>query len=130
VNGYSNDDYILAVLSRVSEASWKVAGLHPVEGVPGIDNVLCPHVDAHLKWRGLIGRSLQVAGVADVVEEEVEIQMDGISELEPFDGDATPEPALHTQDAQEQEKPATQHTTRTETVHQEMPKSHDWHPLA
>ena len=36
VNGYGRDDYVLAVLARVSGANWRVAGLSPVD-VPGVD---------------------------------------------------------------------------------------------
>ncbi|KAH8827073.1 DUF726-domain-containing protein [Flagelloscypha sp. PMI_526] len=58
VNGYSNKDYVLAVLSRASNASWEQAGLTPVQ-VKGVENVLCDRVDGHASWRGLVGECLR-----------------------------------------------------------------------
>lgn len=80
VNGYSSDDYVLAVLSRASNVSWEVAGLHAVQ-VKGVENVLCEHIDGHTKWRGMIGKSLQVAGAPDIIEEEVELQMKNVAPI-------------------------------------------------
>ncbi|TFK42403.1 DUF726-domain-containing protein [Crucibulum laeve] len=74
VNGYASDDYILAVLSRVSNASWEVAGLHPVN-VKGVENVLCECVTGHIMWRGMIGKCLEVCGAPGIVKSEVEVQM-------------------------------------------------------
>jgi len=73
VNGYGSQDYVLAVLSRISSASWKVAGLQQVE-VQGIENVECSFVDGHLKWRGLVGRSLELCEAPGIVRSEVEVQ--------------------------------------------------------
>jgi len=73
VNGYSQDDYVLAVLSRLSNISWGVAGLQPVD-VMGVENVFCKDVDGHTKWRGMIGRSLQQCGVPGIVDARVDEQ--------------------------------------------------------
>ncbi|KAJ7774967.1 DUF726-domain-containing protein [Mycena metata] len=73
VNGYSEDDYVLAVLSRLSHISWGVAGLKPVD-VAGVENVLCQDVDGHTKWRGMIGKSLQQCGAPGIVTERVNAQ--------------------------------------------------------
>ncbi|THU87250.1 DUF726-domain-containing protein [Dendrothele bispora CBS 962.96] len=78
VNGYSNDDYVLAILSRASQASWKIAGLHPVE-VQGVENILFSDVDGHLKWRGLVGKCLRDVGAPGVNEEYVETQLHDIA---------------------------------------------------
>ncbi|KAF7294835.1 hypothetical protein MIND_01021400 [Mycena indigotica] len=56
VNGYSQDDYVLAVLCRLSSVSWGVAGMQSVD-VLGVENVLC-EVDGHTRWRTMIGKSL------------------------------------------------------------------------
>jgi hypothetical protein len=61
VNGYSSNDYVLAVLSRASNASWNVAGLQPVD-VLGIENVYCQGVDGHTKWREMVGSCLRDCG--------------------------------------------------------------------
>ena len=67
VNGYSKRDYVLAVLARLSEGSWGVAGLQPVD-VSGVENVECEDVDGHLRWKGLLGRELLRCGAQGVEE--------------------------------------------------------------
>lgn len=81
VNGYSAQDYVLAVLSRASDATsslvmgagWGVAGLGKVD-VQGVENVDCAEwgVDGHLKWRGCVGRCLVEVGTRSVSREEAE----------------------------------------------------------
>lgn len=75
VNGYAAQDYILAVLARVSEMSWGVAGLQPVN-VQGVENFACAEVDGHLKWRGMVGRCLQMCNAPGVVDSEVALQIE------------------------------------------------------
>jgi len=79
VNGYSTDDYVLAVLSRASDLNWQVAGLGPVDEVMGVENVLCEHVDGHTAWRGMIGKSLQQVGAPGIIAEQVEVQMNTVA---------------------------------------------------
>jgi hypothetical protein len=78
VNGYCEQDYVLAVLSRASDASWNVAGLGPV-AVKGVENVDCQGVEGHLKWRGRIGKCLQDCGAPGVNAAEVEKQLENIA---------------------------------------------------
>ncbi|KAI0780973.1 DUF726-domain-containing protein [Trametes elegans] len=75
VNGYGKDDYVLAVLARVSGLNWGVAGLQPVE-VQGVENVACDQVDGHLKWRGLIGQCLAQCDAPGIDKAEVERQLE------------------------------------------------------
>ena len=75
VNGYSTNDYVLAVLARASGANWGVAGLRAVE-VQGVENVECKEVDGHLKWRGLVGRCLQMCEAPGVLDEQVKLQLE------------------------------------------------------
>ncbi|KAJ7063404.1 DUF726-domain-containing protein [Mycena amicta] len=75
VNGYSEDDYVLAVLCRLSSVSWGVAGLQPVD-VIGVENVLC-QVAGHREWPAMIGKSLVLSGAPGIVEERVEAQAAG-----------------------------------------------------
>lgn len=75
VNGYSENDYVLAVLSRVSNISWGVAGMGPVP-VKGVENIKFDNVDGHLKWRGLIGACLRDCGARGIVDVEVEKQQE------------------------------------------------------
>lgn len=81
VNGYSQDDYVLAVLSRLSNISWGVAGLQPVD-VTGVENVLCKGVDGHTKWRGMIGRSLQQCGAPGIIDVRVDEQEEALARVE------------------------------------------------
>jgi hypothetical protein len=76
VNGWvePEEDYVLAILSRatmLTEGSWGVAGLAPVQ-VMGIENVKCEGVEGHLKWIGMVGRCLEKCGVSGIVQQEVE----------------------------------------------------------
>lgn len=137
VNGYSNDDYILAILSRVSQVNWNVAGLHPVEGVHGVENVLCPHVDAHLKWGALIGKSLQATRAPDLVDEEVEIQLNGLEETLVDAGYSTD--PVHGSDQEifpgppptiEGPEGSPNHPPKAVQTERELPRPSDWHPLA
>lgn len=74
VNGYATDDYVLAVLSRASDANWNVAGLQTVD-VMGVENVRCEDVDGHTKWRGMIGSCLQACNAPGIIGSEVERQV-------------------------------------------------------
>ncbi|OSD01551.1 DUF726-domain-containing protein [Trametes coccinea BRFM310] len=75
VNGYGSNDYVLAVLARVSGMKWGVAGLEQVE-VQGIENVACDEVDGHLKWRGLIGQCLAKCNIPGIDKAEVQKQLE------------------------------------------------------
>ena len=75
VNGYGKDDYVLAVLSRISDVNWSVAGLGPVE-LQGVENVACDQVDGHLKWRGMIGQCLAQCGAPGIDRAQVQAQLD------------------------------------------------------
>ncbi|KAI0928718.1 hypothetical protein AcW2_004640 [Taiwanofungus camphoratus] len=75
VNGYGSNDYVLAVLCRVSHITWSVAGLEPVP-VKGVENLACNRVDGHLKWRGMIGQCLEDCEASGVISSEVKKQME------------------------------------------------------
>lgn len=74
VNGYSKTDYILAILARISDASWGVAGLQAVD-IQGVENIEFQEVDGHLKWRGMVGHCLQQCQAPGIVDSEVQLQM-------------------------------------------------------
>lgn len=67
VNGYSSNDYVLAVLSRAADARWNVAGLEPVD-VKGVENVDCGEVHGHTAWRGTVGKYLASCRAPGIVE--------------------------------------------------------------
>ncbi|KAK0463993.1 DUF726-domain-containing protein [Desarmillaria tabescens] len=77
VNGYSTNDYVLAVLSRVSSVTWNVAGLHSVD-VMGVENVHCDFVDGHTMWKELIGKSLQLVDAPGLVDSEIYLRTEDI----------------------------------------------------
>jgi hypothetical protein len=73
VNVFSKQDFILGFLYRTSSVQLGVAGLQPVVGVHGIQNVdVSELVDGHLQYRYLTGSILRKIGFEDVDIEEVE----------------------------------------------------------
>lgn len=72
VNVYSEKDLILAFLYRTSSIQYGVAGLMPVSGLLGVENVdVSETVNGHLKYRYLVGSILQKVGFEDVDKTEV-----------------------------------------------------------
>jgi hypothetical protein len=73
VNVFSKQDFILGFLYRTSSVQLGVAGLQPVVGVHGVQNVdVSELVDGHLQYRYLTGSILRKIGFEDVDIEEVE----------------------------------------------------------
>ncbi|XP_014560255.1 hypothetical protein COCVIDRAFT_90048 [Bipolaris victoriae FI3] len=73
VNVFSKNDYILGFLYRTSSVQLGVAGLQPVVGVHGVQNVdVSELVDGHLQYRFITGSILRKIGFEDVDIEEVE----------------------------------------------------------
>jgi hypothetical protein len=73
VNVFSKQDYILGFLYRTSSVQLGVAGLQPVVGVHGVQNVdVSELVDGHLQYRYLTGSILRKIGFEDVDIQEVE----------------------------------------------------------
>ncbi|KAF6763945.1 DUF726 domain-containing protein [Ephemerocybe angulata] len=81
VNGYSDRDYVLAVLSRAADATWNVAGLEPV-GVKGVENMNCSEVTGHTAWRGLVGKYLRQCGAPGILAGEVDQKEAEVTEEE------------------------------------------------
>jgi len=98
VNGYSSNDYVLAVLSRASDASWKVAGLQAVD-VMGIENILCESVDGHTMWRGMIGKCLRDCHAPGIISDEVDLQVTAVAIPAAKDNAMSPEEADHLVDS-------------------------------
>jgi hypothetical protein len=73
VNVFSTQDYILGFLYRTSSVQLGIAGLQPVVGVRGIQNVdVTELVDGHLQYRFITGSILRKIGFEDVDIAEVE----------------------------------------------------------
>ncbi|ORY11622.1 hypothetical protein BCR34DRAFT_564963 [Clohesyomyces aquaticus] len=86
VNVFSTNDYILAFLYRTSSIQYGVAGLQPVLGVPGVQNVdVSELVNGHLRYRYLTGSILKKIGFEDIDVKEVEqeeSEMKAVEEME------------------------------------------------
>lgn len=73
VNVFSTNDYILAFLYRTSSIQLGVAGLQPVLGIHGVQNVdVSEMVRGHLQYRYLTGSILKKIGFEDIDVTEVE----------------------------------------------------------
>lgn len=72
VNVYSDNDGVLALLYRTSSLQFGVAGLQPVEGLSGVENLdASKAISGHLRYQYLIGRILNVIGLQSIDFNEV-----------------------------------------------------------
>lgn len=76
VNGYNSNDWILGYLFRATAGGiMRVAGLAPVEGVPGIENVdVSALVKGHMAYRAAMPRLLREVGWEVESDEFTEIE--------------------------------------------------------
>ncbi|KAL2848075.1 hypothetical protein BJY01DRAFT_162517 [Aspergillus pseudoustus] len=76
VNGYSSNDWILGYLFRATSGGiMRVAGLAPVEGIPGLENIDCTKlVNGHMDYRAAIPRLLKAVDWEVLSEEFAEIE--------------------------------------------------------
>ncbi|OQE22238.1 hypothetical protein PENFLA_c013G05259 [Penicillium flavigenum] len=73
VNVFSENDSVLAFLYRTSSLQLGVAGLQPVEGVPGVENLnVSDMISGHLRYQYLLGRILTLTGLQDLDPGEIE----------------------------------------------------------
>jgi hypothetical protein len=83
VNVYSENDYVLGFMYRTSAFQYGVAGLQPVEGLPGIENVdVSEDVKGHLKYRYLVGAILKKIGFEDIDMKAVEEEAEALKKVE------------------------------------------------
>jgi hypothetical protein len=83
VNVYSQNDYVLGFMYRTSALQYGVAGLQPVEGLPGIENVdVSEDVKGHLKYRYLVGAILKKIGFEDIDMKAVEEEAEALKKVE------------------------------------------------
>ncbi|KAL8916812.1 MAG: hypothetical protein Q9172_006093, partial [Xanthocarpia lactea] len=72
INVYSTNDRVLAFLYRTSSIQYGVAGLAPIRGLPGVENIdVSETVNGHLRYRFLIGKILSQIGLQDLDKEEI-----------------------------------------------------------
>ncbi|KAJ3011758.1 hypothetical protein HKX48_006652 [Thoreauomyces humboldtii] len=82
VNGYSSKDWLLAYLYRTTNVKLSVAGLEPI-GLDGVEDLdVSDVVEGHLKYRGAIGKCLQMAGAEDLDDEELREQIKVLRAIE------------------------------------------------
>ncbi len=76
LNGYSSGDWILGYLFRMTSGGiMRVAGLAPVEGVPGVDNIdVSTWVKGHMAYRAAMPRLLREVGWEVESDEFTEIE--------------------------------------------------------
>lgn len=72
VNAYSENDAVLAFLYRTSSLQYGVAGLQPIENVPGVENLdVSDIISGHLRYQFLLGRILRTIGLECISAREV-----------------------------------------------------------
>jgi hypothetical protein len=73
VNVFSENDSVLAFLYRTSSLQLGVAGLQPVEGVSGVENLdVSEKINGHLRYQYLLGSILTSVGLQDLDQSEIE----------------------------------------------------------
>lgn len=73
VNVFSENDSILAFLYRTSSLQYGIAGLQPIEGVPGVENLdVSEKISGHLRYQYLLGSILKSIGLQDLDQSEIE----------------------------------------------------------
>lgn len=73
VNVFSENDSVLAFLYRTSSLQFGVAGLQPIEGVPGVENLdVSEKISGHLRYQYLLGSILTSIGLQDLDQSEIE----------------------------------------------------------
>ncbi|KNG88452.1 hypothetical protein ANOM_003470 [Aspergillus nomiae NRRL 13137] len=73
VNVYSENDAVLALLYRTSSLQLGVAGLQPVQGVAGVENLDASDIiSGHLRYQFLVGHILGKIGLESIDAREVE----------------------------------------------------------
>lgn len=73
VNVFSENDNVLAFLYRTSSLQLGVAGLQPVENVPGVENLdVSDIISGHLRYQFLLGKIISSIGLQDLDVREIE----------------------------------------------------------
>lgn len=81
VNVYSTSDYILGFLYRSSSIQYGIAGLQPISGVAGIQNLdVSDMVTGHTSYRYLTGSILKKIGFEDVDMDALKKEEDKLAE--------------------------------------------------
>ena len=82
INVYSKNDRILAFLYRTSSVQLGIAGLTPIEGLEGVENIdVSETVSGHLRYRYLIGKILQRIGLQNIDKEEIKREEEAFQKM-------------------------------------------------
>jgi hypothetical protein len=72
INVYSENDSVLAFLYRTSSLQYGVAGLQPIENVPGVENLdVSDIISGHLRYQFLLGRILRTLALESINAREL-----------------------------------------------------------
>ncbi|KAH8888176.1 DUF726-domain-containing protein [Thozetella sp. PMI_491] len=83
VNVYSENDYVLGFLYRMSSLQYGVAGLQRIGGVDGVENVnVTAKVGGHMRYQYLVGSILDCIGWEDIDREVVAADERALATLE------------------------------------------------
>ncbi|EEP81565.1 predicted protein [Uncinocarpus reesii 1704] len=77
LNVYSEKDFMLKFLYRAQSMQMNVAGIQPIEGVPGVENFDASEiVSGHLRYSLLVGIILKKIGFDHLNQDELRVQAD------------------------------------------------------
>ncbi|KPI40680.1 uncharacterized protein AB675_10814 [Cyphellophora attinorum] len=82
INVYSQNDYLLGFMYRTSALQYGVAGLQPIRGLAGIENVdVSEDVDGHTRYRFLVGGILKKIGFEDIDLQAVQEEREALEKM-------------------------------------------------
>ena len=82
INVYSQNDYLLGFMYRTSALQYGVAGLQPIRGLAGIENVdVSEDIDGHTRYRFLVGGILKKIGFEDIDLEAVKEEQEALEKM-------------------------------------------------
>jgi hypothetical protein len=82
VNVYSQNDYLLGFMYRTSALQYGVAGLEPIRGLAGVENVdVSEDVDGHTRYRFLVGSILKKIGFDDIDMDAIAEEQDALQKM-------------------------------------------------
>lgn len=82
VNVYSENDYLLGFMYRTSALQYGVAGLQPIRGLAGVENVdVSEDVDGHTRYRFLVGGILKKIGFDDIDQDAIAEEREALEQM-------------------------------------------------
>lgn len=90
-NVYSENDLVLGFVYRMHSLELGVAGLQPIAGVEGVENVdLSDRVSGHLRYPELVGEILRRCGFVGVRAAAADIEQDDVIRVKEHDAEGKP----------------------------------------